>query len=69
MTPEKLREVMDRHHLNVKKMAALLEVSEGAIYHWRNGTRPIRKLVWDCLLLKLQEARSLTIIDNEWRIQ
>lgn len=69
MTPKKLREVMEEHHLNVKKTAALLHVSEGAIYHWRNGTRPISQVVWDCLLLKLQKAKSLTIIGNEWCVQ
>ena len=68
MTPEKLREVMDSNHLNVKKTADLLGVSKGAVYHWRNGTRPISKLTWDCLILELQKQSCITIIGGYWDI-
>lgn len=68
MTPEKLRAVMEDHRLNAKKLADLLHVSRGAVYHWRNGTRPISKMTWDCLMLKLGKGQLMTISGNYWRV-
>mgnify|MGYP000858781361 CR=1 FL=1 len=66
MTPQKLLEIMEQHHLNVKKVAALARVSERAVYHWKLGDYQIPEGAWELLMLKLQKSKSLTIMDDEW---
>lgn len=68
MTAEKLREIMLEHRLNAKSVADLLHVSQGAVYHWRNGTRPISKMTWECLMLKLDKGRLMTVSGSSWSI-
>ena len=73
MTPAPTREnlilIMDEYNLNAKRTAGLLHVSVRAVNHWRKGDRAMPQMAWDCLLLKLQKPKSLTIIGNDWHIQ
>lgn len=68
-TPENLAMIMDEYNLNAKKTAGLLHVSVRTVNHWRKGDRVMSQMAWDCLLLKLQKPKSLTIIGNDWHIQ
>lgn len=68
MTPEELKIIMEENCLNAKKLADLLHVSQGAIYHWRNGTRPISKLMCDYLMLKLGRGRTMAVVGKNWTV-
>ena len=68
MTPEELKTTMDEHRLNVKRVAALLSVSQSAVYRWLKGDRGMPKMAVDLLIRKLEEAKYLTVSGAHWKV-
>jgi hypothetical protein len=68
-TPENLTLIMDEYNLNAKRTAGFYMFQSGQLITGERVTGPMSQMAWDCLLLKLQKPRSLTIIGNDWHIQ
>ena len=70
MTPERkaeFDELMFTHKLNVKRVAALLNVSESWVYQWRNGRRQMPEREWEFLKLMLGAVPTgKTLRVGEW---
>lgn len=56
MTDTDLKKTLSTHGLNVKKAAALLCVSERAVYQWLDGSRKIPAMACELLRIKLGEV-------------
>lgn len=69
MTPNNLRNLMDANALNVKKTSAMLGVTGRAVYHWLNGTRPIPKMAWGYLQLKVQSKQTIQLRGDQWEVK
>ena len=70
MTPENLRAVMGANHLNVKKLAPMIYVSERRIYRWLKGEVPIPATAWELLNLKLRQSGQVMSVGGDlWGVR
>lgn len=69
MTPEKLKEVMDTHNLNVKRLSAILYVSGRRVYRWLNGESAIPRLAWEHLQLRLRKPEGVMAVGASWEVR
>lgn len=66
---EKLKEIIANNDLNVKKVAALLCVTETTVYRWLRNTRPMSNHRLHTLKLILEHDKKTMVFSDQWRIK
>lgn len=69
MNNEKLKEIIANNDLNVKKVAALLCVTETTVYRWLRNARPVSNHRLHTLKLILEHDKKTMVFSDQWRIK